>query len=206
MSSLVYVYTTCHDHGALATGGMAAALHENHLEKNVFKAKNFEVSLGVDGFLIYDLKFLPCLNKISFGKSTVDALESYDDHDLLSIPAGQVTKKGLEKNIKVGILFIASWMNGQGTFILDGSVEDSATAEISRFQVWQWIKHEQKIDNDQIITFQLVQELSKEILQTIDHEHAKIGHDLFLELVQDCPQFVTTWLNERSHFKCRFFA
>ena len=56
--------------------------------------------------------------------------------------------KGLEKNVKVGILFISSWMIGQGTFILDGNVEDSATAEISRFQVWQWIQHAIQLDLD----------------------------------------------------------
>lgn len=54
---------------------------------------------------------------------------------------GGVTLEGLKHNVAVGILFIASWLQGQGHYIYKGAVEDSATAEISRSQVWQWIRH-----------------------------------------------------------------
>jgi len=111
-----------------------------------------------------------------------------------------VTLKGLVKNIKVGILFISSWMVGKGTFVLDGNIEDSATAEISRFQVWQWIKHKQELEEGEITTFEMVKNLAKNIFEDIEHPQKKIGHDLFLELVQTCPQFITTWLNERAEF------
>jgi hypothetical protein len=63
--------------------------------------------------------------------------------DLLEMPSGGVTRKGLEKNIVIGVAFIDAWLrdNAVGHFALDGCVEDSATAEISRSQVWQWITH-----------------------------------------------------------------
>lgn len=64
-----------------------------------------------------------------------------EESDLLKMPDGGVTMDGLIHNIRVGILFILNWLNGVGHFIYLGSVEDSATAEISRSQVWQWIKH-----------------------------------------------------------------
>ena len=124
---------------------MAASLYQTgQLEQKILDSKALEMSLGVDGFLIYDLKFLKCLQPL-FKQKHKFVQDKYTDQDLLSIPKGNVTLHGLVKNIKVGILFIASWMIGQGTFDLDGNIEDSATAEISRFQVWQWIRHKQEL-------------------------------------------------------------
>ena len=108
---------TCHDHGALATGGMAASLHQpGQLEQKIHDGKALEISLGVDGFLIYDLKFLKCLQPL-FEQEHQPVQDKYTDSDLLSIPKGKVTLKGLVKNIKVGILFISSWMVGKGGLI-----------------------------------------------------------------------------------------
>lgn len=64
--------------------------------------------------------------------------------DLLTMPSEGVTLEGLQHNIKVGILFVYNWLQGTGHFFLDNCVEDSATAEISRSQIWQWIRH--KVD------------------------------------------------------------
>ena len=124
------VIKTCHNHGAKATGGMAAAIFDSKILQKVLDSKILEISKGVDGFLVYDLEFLKDLNKLSWITNENPKDTKIDPHDLLNIPKGKVTRRGLEKNIKVGILFIASWMIGQGTFILDGNVEDSATAEI----------------------------------------------------------------------------
>lgn len=57
------------------------------------------------------------------------------------MPDGGVTLEGLIHNVRVAILFILNWLDGQGLFIYQDCVEDSATAEISRSQVWQWLKH-----------------------------------------------------------------
>ena len=173
------------------------------LNLKISDGKKNEISLGVDGFLIYDLKFLPCLQRLSTEKKE-PCLDQYTVQDLLAIPKGKVTLNGLKKNIKVGILFIASWLTGNGTFILDGSVEDSATAEISRFQVWQWIKHQQVLDsNDQknVITLNMVKDLSKDILEDLDDPQKHTAHDLFIKLVQATPQFITTWLNNTMEFR-----
>jgi malate synthase len=64
-------------------------------------------------------------------------------HDLLAIPAtpGEVTEAGLRANVDVGIRYVESWLAGQGAAAIDGLMEDAATAEIARGQVWQWVRH-----------------------------------------------------------------
>lgn len=63
------------------------------------------------------------------------------ENDLFLLPKGGVTFDGLINNIKVSLLFIYHWFEGKGHFFLNGAVEDSATAEICRSQIWQWIRH-----------------------------------------------------------------
>lgn len=77
-------------------------------------------------------------------------MESYIYLFLISsLPfTGGVTLEGLKHNIAVGILFIDSWLQGKGHYIYKAAVEDSATAEISRSQVWQWIRHRVRIFSD----------------------------------------------------------
>lgn len=59
------------------------------------------------------------------------------------MPEGEITLNGLKYNVRVGIQFVYSWLNkGVGNFILEGAVEDSATAEIARSQIWQWVYHQ----------------------------------------------------------------
>ena len=102
-------------------------------------------------------------------------------------------------------MFIASWLSGQGTFILDGNVEDSATAEISRFQVWQWIHHSQQIDGknrENVIDLPMVQAMAEEIVKKeLEHPQKSLALELFLELIQTQTQFITTWLNQNSSFR-----
>lgn len=61
--------------------------------------------------------------------------------DLLQMPDGGVTFEGFKHNVAVAILFIFHWLKGKGHFTYKGAVEDSATAEISRSQIWQWLRH-----------------------------------------------------------------
>ena len=64
-----------------------------------------------------------------------------DLSQLLSVPHGGATSGGLHENVCVSLLFIAAWLGGRGQFVYRGKVEDSATAEISRSQLWQWCRH-----------------------------------------------------------------
>ena len=100
--------------------------------------------------------------------------------DLLSVPQtpGEITEDGLRLNVNVGIQYISSWLRGNGAAGIYGLMEDAATAEISRAQVWQWIEHGEVLDDGRPITPDLVRRLAGEELEKIRTE---IGDDEWFE-------------------------
>ena len=74
-------------------------------------------------------------------------------------PPGERTEEGLRSNVNVGIQYLSSWLRGNGAAAIYGLMEDAATAEISRGQVWQWIRHDATLDDGRPITPELVREL-----------------------------------------------
>lgn len=157
------VIETCHRHGALATGGMAAQILPsanlqssvtinqsvvNEIIDKVYSAKKAEIEMGVDGFMVHDLRLVSHMNKLwsemcGSADNQLNRLPNINDingQTLLEIPKGGVTIEGLRHNISVALLFIYHWLCGMGIFYYKGAVEDSATAEISRSQLWQWIR------------------------------------------------------------------
>ncbi|KAJ1217047.1 hypothetical protein NDU88_004642 [Pleurodeles waltl] len=173
---------TCHRRGAPATGGMAALLlpekkdseaHERVLG-TVKRLKLFEIRAGVDGFMVYDIDLVESMQKLfqehTKGPNQLHLIPevTVTQTDLLTMPPGGVTLYGLKYNIAVGILFIDAWFRGEGHFFYRGQVEDSATAEISRSQVWQWIRHGVKLEDDErTVTRNLVQSLAQEMEQEL---------------------------------------
>ncbi|KAI1883739.1 hypothetical protein AGOR_G00234650 [Albula goreensis] len=219
---------TCHRRGALATGGMAALLLPR--DKNsalcskvlatVTRLKLLEISAGVDGFMVYDLDLIEPMQKL-FQKETRgenQLAELRDDFtvtpaQLLTMPAGGVTLYGLKYNIAVGVLFIEAWLTGKGHFFYKGQVEDSATAEISRSQVWQWIRHQAKLeDDDRVVTSSLVKGLTQDVMEELkevkqchtvrDVQRLLTAASMFLEVVHksDFPEFLTTYLSQDHTF------
>uniref|UniRef100_A0A3B3SST7 malate synthase n=1 Tax=Paramormyrops kingsleyae TaxID=1676925 RepID=A0A3B3SST7_9TELE len=201
---------TCHRRGALATGGMAAQLlppqgKDSALYRRVLatvtRLKLLEIRAGVDGFMVYDLDLIEPMQRLfqmhTSGENQL--LEIRDDlsvtpADLVTMPAGGVTLYGLKYNISVGILFIEAWLTGRGHFFYQGQVEDSATAEISRSQVWQWIRHRARLEDDErVVTRALVKSLAQEV----GTETLLTAVHMFLEVVQKSqfPEFLTTYLN-----------
>lgn len=154
------VINTCHKRGAAAIGGMSAFIpvkgneeaNQAAIEK-VRQDKLREVLDGHDGtwvahpalvpvaMAVFD-EHMPTPNQIhrktSYGP--------YTSADLLVPPQGSITEQGVRNNINVAILYIESWLNGVGAAALYGLMEDAATAEISRAQLWQWLKHACNID------------------------------------------------------------
>lgn len=160
--SLVHI---CHKHGAHAIGGMSAFIPSRRDEEvnkvaleKVTADKEREAGQGYDGTWVAhpDLVAVAVepFNK-AFGnrvnqKDNLRADAQYKDADYLtfSIQGGKITEAGLRLNINVGILYIESWLRGTGAAAIYNLMEDAATAEISRAQIWQWIHNSEIVLND----------------------------------------------------------
>lgn len=96
--------------------------------------------------------------------------------DLLMMPKGDITDAGLRNNIKVGIQYVEAWLGGNGCVPLYNLMEDAATAEISRSQVWQWLHHGATLADGRPITPTLIEEVLEEEMKAIE---AEIGAERF---------------------------
>jgi malate synthase len=96
--------------------------------------------------------------------------------DLLKVPKGDITEEGLRDNIRVGIQYIESWLSGNGCVPLYYLMEDAATAEISRAQIWQWIHHKAKLNDGREINTELFEKWLSEELILIESD---IGSESF---------------------------
>jgi malate synthase len=149
---------TCHKRGAHAIGGMAAFIpsrrdaevNEHALER-VRDDKLRESGDGFDGTWVAHPDLVPVAGEVfdaAFGDRP-NQLErtredvSVDASDLLNVAAtpGEVSDDGVRANVSVGIRYLAAWLSGTGAAAIDNLMEDAATAEISRSQVWQWVRH-----------------------------------------------------------------
>lgn len=151
------VINTCHRRGALATGGMAAQMlppgksDQQTVSKIIDFVKNgkrIEILKGADGFMVHDIRLVQPMIDLWKDHCTSDNqmnvipdISDIQPECLIKIPKGGVTFNCLRHNITVALLFIYHWLSGSGIFFYNGAVEDSATAEISRSQLWQWIRH-----------------------------------------------------------------
>ena len=97
-------------------------------------------------------------------------------NDLLKVPKGKITEKGFRDNIKVGVQYVEAWLTGNGCVPLYHLMEDAATAEISRSQIWQWIKNSVQMDNEKIISSDYFNKILTEELDSIEKE---IGNERF---------------------------
>ncbi|XP_063232277.1 uncharacterized protein LOC134536486 [Bacillus rossius redtenbacheri] len=219
---LQLVVRTAHRRGAPATGGMVAALlppggedpdRREEVVRKVKEAKRREIEAGVDGFLVYDVGLVPYMNEL-WREAAPAAARGREilPRDLLAVPRGGATAAGLKHNAAVALLFARHWLRGEGHFALRGAVEDSATAEISRAQVWQWIRHGVVLeDSGAVVTLALVRRLVTQLVTELvtgdDHHQERrrlqAAAELFLDVVgrRDCPDFWTSVLSESPVFR-----
>jgi malate synthase len=175
------VIQVCHKRNVHAMGGMAAQIPvKNNEEENerayakVRADKEREVKNGHDGTWVAHPGLVSVAKKIFDElmpqKNQIDKkFEEYQisEADLLQIPKGTITEKGVRKNINVGILYIESWLMGVGAAALYNLMEDAATAEISRTQVWQWLKNETRLDDGRTLLPGMVLRWQEEELEKI---------------------------------------
>ncbi|MBX9807229.1 MAG: malate synthase A, partial [Flavobacteriaceae bacterium] len=108
-------------------------------------------------------KYMPGKNQIHIKREDVNVTEA----DLLEAPKGTITEEGIRKNINVSILYLASWLNGQGAAAIHNLMEDAATAEISRSQLWQWLENKVTLDNGKVLTEEFYNQLAMEEFEKI---------------------------------------
>jgi malate synthase len=167
----------CHRHGAFAMGGMSAFTPGNTPElraeqtRKVVEDKAFENSIGHDGCWVSHPYFIgPAMS--AFPRSNqLDVAPDIDDRpDLLPRPDGARTLEGLRKNVRVGIAYLHGWYRDIGCVAWDDLMEDLATLEISRAQVWQWLRHETRLEDGSIVTHALVSRVFAEEGARIERE------------------------------------
>jgi malate synthase len=214
---------TCHKRGASAIGGMAAFIpsrkdpevNETAMGK-VHEDKKREAEAGYDGswvahpdlVSICDEEFSAVLgdrsNQLDVKREDV-SVTAEQLLDVKSTP-GEITEAGLRSNISVGVQYLASWLRGSGAVGIFNLMEDAATAEISRSQVWQWISLGVELQGDselagQQVTSDLVQRLADEEVGKLSGDPGTYddAKSLFLEmaLAEDFPEFLTLPAYER---------
>lgn len=190
---------TCHRRGVHAMGGMSALIPiKNDAEANeramagVRADKEREAADGHDGtwvahpglvpvaMEVFD-RLMPGANQI--GKQLPDFNATAED--LLRVPAGTVTEAGLKQNVAVGMGYLEAWLRGIGCVPLFNLMEDAATAEISRAQLWQWVHHGAVLDDGRAVTAEMCEaaiaaELER-VRGTVSEERMQAyGHAAFL--------------------------
>ncbi len=200
---------TCHKREIHAMGGMAAqipikndpAANEQAMER-VRQDKLREVKAGHDGTwvahpgligiakTVFD-EHMVAPNQIHVKRKDVAVSEA----DLLEPVAGEVTPGGLQMNVDVGIQYLEAWLNGNGCVPIYNLMEDAATAEISRSQVWQWVKHRVKMSDGRTVTPDLVHAaIAQELASKPDTPNKQRAAEIFAEMMtrDDFEEFLTT--------------
>ena len=201
---------TCHRRNVHAMGGMSAYIpiksdpvaNEKAIAQ-VRADKEREAGDGHDGtwvahpglvpvaLEIFD-RLMPQPNQISKQLPDFNATAE----DLLQIPEGQITEAGLKQNVAVGLGYVEAWLRGIGCVPLFNLMEDAATAEISRAQLWQWVHQKAKLSDGRTVDIPLVESLiaaelekQKAAVDAVRYAAYEKAADLMRELVR-APQFI----------------
>jgi malate synthase len=181
----------CHKRGAFAMGGMAAQIpsrkdpeaNRTALEA-VHKDKAREAQAGFDGTWVahpdtvqaateeFDKVLGERPNQIDKQRPDVDVAAA-DLLDAASTP-GSITEEGLRNDVNVGFQYVSFWLGGHGAAGINNLMEDAATAEICRSQLWQWIRHEATLEDGRTVTRELVREVLDEEMARI---HSEVGDE-----------------------------
>lgn len=203
---------TCHARGAFAMGGMSAFIpvkNDEAANEKAFAAvkadKEREASFGHDGTWVAHPGLIPVAKDVfdrlmpeKNQRTTLREDVQVEAKDLLSIPPGTITEAGLRNNISVSIQYTASWLRGNGCVPIFNLMEDAATAEISRSQLWQWVHHAAKLDDGRVIDAALVRTLAEEEVSKLNVKTAEAASvakatEIVLDLVEraDFVEFLT---------------
>jgi malate synthase len=198
---------TCHRRGIHAMGGMAAqipikndpAANEKALEK-VRQDKLREVTAGHDGTWVAHPGLVPVAKEVfdTHMKTPNQIGRRQDDvhvkaKDLLTIPEGKITEEGLRWNIDVGVQYLESWLRGSGCVPIYNLMEDAATAEICRSQVWQCVRHSAGLSDGRAVTQEMVRQIIAEQKSKLKGGRISEAADIFERMMtnSDFAEFLT---------------
>jgi len=198
---------TCHRRGIHAMGGMAAQIpikndptaNEKALEK-VRQDKLREVTAGHDGTWVAHPGLVPVAKEVfdthmktpnQIGRRREDV--HVNAKDLLTIPEGQITEEGLRWNIDVGLQYLESWLRGSGCVPIYNLMEDAATAEICRSQVWQWVKHCARLSDGRPVSQEMVHQVIVEQKMKLKGARISEAADIFQRMMTNAnfAEFLT---------------
>jgi malate synthase len=202
---------TCHRRGAHAMGGMAAQIPikndpaaNDAALKRVRQDKLREVWAGHDGTWVAHPGLVPLAREVfdTYMRLPNQIVRKRDCHvtaaDLLTVPQGEITQRGLERNIEVGLQYLAAWLRGNGCVPIYNLMEDAATAEICRAQVWQWGKHGARLSGGGVVTAALVEDTVQrqgdKLRESIPGPALELACRTYEEMIlsRDFPDFLTT--------------
>jgi malate synthase len=212
---------TCHRRGAHAIGGMAAFIPSRRDPKvnetalaRVREDKTREARAGYDGAWVAHPDLVPLVEEV-FGTALAGRphqkerqrqdVEANRDRLLdVKVPGGQITEAGVRGNISVGLQYLAAWLAGSGAVAINNLMEDAATAEIARSQLWQWIRHGARMESGTLVTKDwcraaLREESARLIAEGGDAERIKSAGELLDALfsAEIFPEFLTLTAYER---------
>ncbi|MBI3075761.1 MAG: malate synthase A [Deltaproteobacteria bacterium] len=210
---------TCHRRGAYALGGMAAFIPSRRDPKinevALAKVREDKVREAGDGF---DGTWIAHPDLVSVAREPFERVIGERVHQLdrqrqevvvsakdlldIRVPGGEITEAGLRTNVSVAIQYLESWLRGVGAAAIYNLMEDTATAEISRSQVWQWLRHGRRLKEGPQVTRELVRKVEEEELGKI---RAAVGEKLYargrykdaadvfeeVALSKECVEFLT---------------
>jgi malate synthase len=207
---------TCHKRGAFAMGGMAAFIPNRRdpevtaqaLEK-VRADKTREADDGFDGSWVAHPDLVPVCREIfddrlSDKPNQLDELRpevSVTAEQLLDFKStgGSATRAGVESAVDVGVRYLLSWLGGNGAAAIHNLMEDAATAEISRSQLWQWVHNDVVLDDGTPVTAELVRGVLARVKEDLEGEHLDLAVELFeqVALADEFVDFLTLPAYER---------
>ena len=199
---------TCHRRGAFAIGGMAAFIptrkdpkvNEVALAK-VREDKVREATAGFDGTWVAHPDLVPTAmaeldrvlgaRKNQLERTRDDVAVTAEELQRVTVPGGTLTDAGVRNNVSVAIQYLESWLRGIGAAAIYNLMEDAATAEISRSQVWQWVRHSARTVEGTTVTADVIRAIGREEVAALDGPGRRFGDALALfEQVALADQFV----------------
>jgi len=203
---------TCHRRGAYAIGGMAAQVpirgdprSQEAIDK-VIADKKREASEGYQGAWVAHPGLVSVVTKVFADRSpdleNADPSTEVSREDLLRVPEPRVSEQAVRANITVSLRYLESWLGGLGCVAINNLMEDTATVEICRAQIWQWIHHSTRLLEGRTISRELFRSTLREVTMEIrremgshpyDTSNYKVAEDLLDKLTTSSsfPEFMT---------------